>query len=200
MINVNTVVLQTVEAVPQHVAGLWIEPSCRLVEQEQVWLVDQRASDRQTSHHPAAQGVDDAVGPLAQLDELQQCFRPATALGTWDVEVATVQNEVLHDGELFVEGVELRHHAEPTADRSAIGCGVHAEDVQRPRGGRRYASDHAHRRRLAGAIRAEESERLALVDVEVDRVDRDEFAVLLGEAPRRDQCFAHPGDTSQRPR
>ena len=47
---------------------------------------------------------------------------------------------------------------------------------------RRDAADHPHRRALPRAVRAEEAERLARADVEVDPVDRDEVAEALDEA------------------
>ena len=58
---------------------------------------------------------------------------------------------------------------------------------------RRDAADHPHRRALAGAVRAEEAEGLARLDVEVDPVDRDEVAEALDEAARVDHgaVFAH---------
>src|SRR5262249_49667044 len=56
-----------------------------------------------------------------------------------------------------------------------------------PAGGRRDATDHAHRRALARAVRAEEAEPLALVDVEVDSVDSDELAEAFHESTRVDQ-------------
>ena len=55
-----------------------------------------------------------------------------TACG--QVEVAAVDEQVLADGQLGVEGVLLRHDAEPGADLRAVGRGVHAEDPQRAAG------------------------------------------------------------------
>ena len=56
-----------------------------------------------------------------------------------------------------------------------------------PVGDRRDAADHPHRRGLAGAVRAEEAERFAGRDVEVDGVDRGEVAEALGQAAGMDE-------------
>src|SRR4029079_15822113 len=52
---------------------------------------------------------------------------------------------------------------------------------------RRDARDHPHRRGLAGTIGTEEPERLALLDVEVDPVDRRELAEPLRQAAGMDE-------------
>ena len=49
-------------------------------------------------------------------------------------------------------------------DRARAGRGEHAR------------REDADRRRLAGAVRPEQPEELAFVDVEVERVERDDFA------------------------
>ena len=68
--------LELVELVPQQVARLRIETGGRLVEQQQVGLVDQRAGDAHPPLLPAGQGVDLAVGAVAELDEVEQFGGP----------------------------------------------------------------------------------------------------------------------------
>src|SRR5690606_876947 len=76
--------------------------------------------------------------------------------------------------QILVEGVELRAHPEPGPDLRALPYRVHAQDAQHPARGARHAPDHPHRRGFAGAVRAEEAERLTGPHLEVDAVDRDE--------------------------
>src|SRR5581483_8942324 len=98
-----------------------------------------------------------------------------------------VDEHVLAHGELVVERVRLRHDAEPTADLRAVSNRVEVEDAQGAAARRRDAADHAHRRALAGAVRAEEPERLAGLHVEVDPVDGDEVAELLTQSARMNE-------------
>jgi hypothetical protein len=62
------------------VAGLRVEAGRRLVEQQQLGLVDERAGDHEAPLHPARQRLDLVAGPLGQLDELEQLDRPAPRL------------------------------------------------------------------------------------------------------------------------
>ena len=73
------------------------------------------------------------------------------------------------------------------ADLRAVAARIQAEDDELAVADRRDAADHPHRRGLAGAVRAEEAERLARRDVEVDRVDGGELAEPLRQAAGMDQ-------------
>ena len=79
-----------------------------------------------------------------------------------------------------------------TPSRARI-CGPSRAGVQArgcvsvPARDRRDAADHPHRRGLAGAVRAEEAERFARRDVEVDGVDGGEVAEPLGQAAGMDE-------------
>ena len=104
-----------------------------------------------------------------------------------DVEETGEDDEVLEDGQVVVEVDLLGDDAGdllegPVVDRRGV-----PGDRQGPRGQGRDAVDHAHGRRLAGAVRAEEAEALALEDLEVDAVHGDEVAVLLGQLDGRDE-------------
>ena len=130
------------------------------------------------------------LGAIGELHELEQLLGAAPALGARQVEVAAVEHEVVEHGELLVELVLLRHDADPGPDLLAVAGRVHPEDPQLALGDRRDAADHAHRRRLAGAVRPEEAERLAAVDLDVDPVDGGEVAEPLDQAAGRDQRLA----------
>ena len=67
--------LQSIEALPQHVARLRVETGGRLVEQQDLGLVDQGARDRQPALHAARQRVDPRVAAIGELHELQQLRR-----------------------------------------------------------------------------------------------------------------------------
>jgi hypothetical protein len=65
---------------------------------------------------------------LGELRELEQVVRTLRALVAAQTEVAAVDQQVLADGQLIVEGVLLRHDAEAGTDRRAVAVGVLAED------------------------------------------------------------------------
>ena len=77
----HAALLQPVEAVPDDVAGLRVEAGGRLVEQQQLGLVDERAGDREPALHAARQRLDLVAGTLGELDEVEQLveLRPQLA-------------------------------------------------------------------------------------------------------------------------
>ena len=150
-------------------------------------LVDQRAGDGQAALQAAGQRVDLVVRAVRELHELQQGGGPLPDEAPRQAEIPAVDEQVLPHGQLDVEGVLLRHHAQPGPDRRAFLDRIAAEDGQLPAGGRRDAADHPHRGGLARAVRPEEPERLPAVQVEVDAVDRSEAAELLGQAAGLDE-------------
>src|SRR5690606_3139126 len=145
--------------------------------------------------HPARQRLDPALGPIGELHELEQLLRALSADRPREVEVAAVDEHVVLDAELLVELVLLRHDTDPGADLLAVARRVEPEDPQLALAHRRHATDHAHRRRLAGTVRAEKPERLAAPHVDVDAVDGDEVTEALHELARRDQGVRHAEST-----
>ena len=136
-----------------------------------------------------------------KLDELEQPVGPPAQLPAREAEVAPVDDDVRAHRQLGVERVLLRHDPEPGADERAVALRIKSEDAERPSADRRDAADHPHRRALAGPVRAEEAERLAACDVEVDPVDGGQLAEALDESAGMDEWAGggHGADTSSRP-
>ena len=109
---------------------LRVEAGGRLVEQQDLGPVDQRAGDGQPALHAAGEVLDLGARLLGELDELQQLVAPLADLRAREPEVAAVDVEVVAHGELGVEGVLLRAHADPGPDPRAVGRRVEAEDAQ----------------------------------------------------------------------
>ena len=124
-------------------------------------------------------------------------------------EVAAVHDEVLGHGEVRIEVVHLRHDAD--ADARATGVARHRLADQRDLAAIRLgeAEAAAQRRRLAGAVRAEQRVAGAASNRERQAVDDGRAAVVLaqpvddehviGNRGGRRRQGAHPGDQSKRP-
>ena len=142
-------------------AGLRIEAGGRLVEEQQVRLVDQRAGDRQAPLHPARQRLDLVVGALGRAGRTRAARRRGARLrrGTGRSTGRRSAGS---------RGPSARCRACPAGARRRCRAriagpsrrGSQAEDAQRAVADRRDAADHPHRRGLAGAVRAKEAERL----------------------------------------
>ena len=120
--------LQPVKAVPEGVAGLGVEARGGLVEQQQLGLVDQGPGDRQAPLHPARQRIDPVIGPVRQLGELDEALDAGSKLAPGQVEVATVDVEVLPHRQLQVQVVLLGHDPEPAPDSRTVAIRVEPED------------------------------------------------------------------------
>ena len=96
--------------------------------------------------------------------------------------------QVLPDGELPVERVRLRDDADQLLGGRGVPDHVDAGDEGPSRRRDDPGREHPGRRRLPGAVRAQEAEDLALVDREVQVVDGAEVGagVDLGEVDRAD--------------
>ena len=68
----HAALLEPVQPVPEEVARLRVEARRRLVEEQQVRLVDQRPRDRQAPLHAARQRLHLVLRALGELDELEQ--------------------------------------------------------------------------------------------------------------------------------
>ena len=157
-----------------------VDAGGRLVEEQDVRLVGERLGDHRPPLHAARQFDDSRLALLPQREIAQQPLDEGGIGGA--AEQPAAERHRRCDGGENVERDLLRHEA----DRSRG-----PRDSRGPRHGRRQdparrhrnrAADDADQRRLAGAVRAEEGEDLALLDGEVDRVEGEKARlVALGD-------------------
>ena len=179
--------LEPVEPIPDEMARLRVEAGGGLVEQEQLGFVDKRAGNRQPAFHPARKKLHPIPGSVSQLNEIKELLGSAPSLVAGDPKVARVGEQVFIDEQLGVQRVGLWDDAQPRADSRTIPGWVLAQHTQGPARRRRDAPDHPHGRRFTGAVRAEEAERLAALDIEVDRVNGNEVRESLCQATGMDK-------------
>ena len=118
--------------------------------------------------------------------------------GTRHAEIAPIDPQVLRNGEIGIEVVELRHHAYALPRFARTGRHGLAEelDVASIRIGE--AEAEAQRRGLAGAVRTEEPEALARRDVEIDAAHDFQRAIALAQPDRAHDAHAQWARTSPR--
>ena len=138
-----------------------------LVEQEHVGVEVRRDREAEPHVHPRrvrAHRPVDRLLELGERDDLVEALADLRALQPVD---RAVQEDVLAAGEVGVEaGAELEQRADPAADGdAALG---RLDDP----------GDQAQQRRLAGAVPADEPDRLARLDRERDVAQRQDVARL----------------------
>ena len=100
--------------------------------------------------------------------------------------VARELREMLGDREVLVHGRGLEHDADPPSPVEIRGRWIGAEHLHLTRIALSVALQDLDRRRLAGAVRTEQTEDLAGAELEVDALQRFELAIRLGQAANAD--------------
>jgi hypothetical protein len=134
--------------------------------------VQQAARDVQALLHPARVALGALVLASLEADDLEQLLDPAPLFARGDAvelgEVAevVVAGEALVDAALAAEDV-----ADPLAHLVRLLDDVQPEHARAAGRRDQQRDQHLDRRRLARPVRAEQSEQLALGDLEVDPAD-----------------------------
>ncbi len=106
--------------------------------------------------------------------------------------------QVLLDRERDVEVVELRRDAELRPRLLRLLRQREAEQLQLALVGDRLRGQQAHRRRLAGAVRAEQADARALGHVEIESVDGGDLAVALDDTAEPDRELGQMSPSTER--
>src|ERR1700682_1320730 len=103
----HALLLEAVEAVPNQVPRLRVEPGGGLIEEQQIGLVDEGAGDREPPLHPTGKKLDVTTGTVRQLDEIEELLGALPGHITRQTEVAGVRIQVLVNMEFEVQRVGL---------------------------------------------------------------------------------------------
>ena len=161
-------------------AQLEVERAERLVEEEDGRVVDERPGERDTLLLAAGQ-LPGAAGAVArQPHELERLAHAMRLVVLADALLPQPVADVLGDGHVREQGVVLEHRVDVTAVRRDARDRLPGE-VDLARGRLLEAGDHAQRRRLPAAGRAEERVERAASDLEVHGVDGGDVAEALGD-------------------
>ena len=153
------------DLVPERGAALDVEAGRRLVEEEDARPVGEREREVEPALHPARVAADLAVGGVGEADPLEQFAAALVALGLAEAVQGGLQAHVLAAGQQRVERGLLQGGADRGAHLRPFLDDVEAGDAGGAGGGREEGGQHQHRRRLAGAVGAEEAVDLALGDL-----------------------------------
>src|SRR5215207_4939931 len=159
----------------EELGAFGVERGERLVEHEQLGLVQERTAEREPLRHSARVGRDPLAAPVPEAVALEQHSDPLAALGN-AVEAAE-EVEVLERGEVPVEERLVAEVAEPATIQ------IEVEPAPRRRG---KPGEQPEQRRLARSVRSRDDQKAATVDVEVERPERATATVALLDAASPD--------------
>ncbi len=155
--------------------------------------MDEPEGDIEPAAHPAGVGLHDAVSSIRDADELEQLIRPRLQRAAAHPLHAALEHQVLTARAELVDARVLRHVPDQPANRVLLAAHVVPEDRRCAFVGVRERDEYAYRRRLAGAVRAEETEDLALADLERHAVERSNLAVRLTQLADGDRIHRRRG-------
>ena len=162
-------------------AELQVERAERLVQQQHLRAVDERARERDSLALSARELRGPACAVAGQLHGAKRFLDALLALGLRHAADLQSVRDVLGNRHVRKERVVLEDGVHVPRVRRVVGH-VAAGELHRARVGLLEAGDQAERRRLAGAGRPEHREELAPGDLEVDAVDGDDVAVELPQS------------------
>jgi hypothetical protein len=144
----------------QHVAGHRVERTERLVHEQDVGLLGERAGQCRALAHAARQLVGPLVAEAVEVDRADQLGRPLLAVGAGHPGQPHRQLDVLGDGEPGEQRRFLEHHRGAAADLDlAAGRGFEA-------------GDEIQDGRLAAPGCADQADELTAFDGEIDIAQR----------------------------
>ena len=156
------------DLLPDGQPGGGVESGGGLVEEEHLRPVHERAGEVQPPLHPAGVGLGAPVGGVGQPDQLEQLVGPVAPRRAMDPVQPALELEQLASGLHRVEADLLERDADAPPHLIAVVHHVVTCHRSGPRRRRQQGAEHPHDGRLAGAVRAQEAEDLALGHPEVD--------------------------------
>src|SRR5262249_1188306 len=173
---------ERVDQRPELLPHLRVETDRWLVHEHKLRPVHERAGDQEPPPHPAGKLVDAGVPPVDEPRHLERPLDRLLPVRAVDPVEVREDQQVLLDGERDIEVVELRHHAALRAGLLRVSRQREAEHLELALVGDRLRGEQPHRRRLAGAVGAEQADARPDGNVEVEPVDGDDVSVVLEDA------------------
>jgi hypothetical protein len=179
---------QSLDALQDRIAALRIHPYGRLVQNQQLRPVQQPDADVQAPLHSPRVRLGLITGPVGEAGHLHPLAAAVLRLGSGHAIKPGEEHQILTGRKVRVNGKILRHVADGALGPDGMGAhrltGHHDLAVVPLK----KASDHRDRRCLTGPVRAQQSVRLARVDMEPDPIDGDKVT----KAPPKPAAFQHP--------
>ena len=164
-----------------------IEGGRRLVEEEDVGIVQERPGEREALLHPAAEAAHAVVATVGKAEGFEQARDLVVQPPACHTVETAEECEVLGGTEALVQGGRLGQDACPAANADAVDRRVHPEHLDLAGVTAKHAVEQPDGRRLAGAVVTEQAERLARADLEREPVDgrhRAEPTAKIGRSNR----------------
>ena len=166
-----------------------IDAERRLIHDDDFRVLHEDIGDAETLPHTSRVGARLPVRGVGHADPLEEADGPLFRCFSCEAVHHAGENQVLTTAHVRIEADIIRQVADDFLDRQRIPRAVEAIDFSCTGGRIREAEQHQGRGGLAGAVRTEQTEDLAFMNLEVQVIDRGYVAVLLHQLVRPDDDF-----------
>ena len=190
------------QLLPETAPRFRVDRTGRLVEEQQLRRMHDRAGQRQALLLPAAHGAGELRRLRLQVVGLEQGVDPLAARRARQALHAGEEQQVLAHAEVLVQRELLGHVPHPPPQGLGLRRDAQAEHLDLAGAGGQQPAQHADGGGLPGSVRAEEAVHRRARHRQVDRVDRLQRAEALAQATRADRERAvsdHPQPPRTRP-
>jgi hypothetical protein len=150
------------------VPRLGVNTECRLVDDQQLRLMQQRPGERHPAAHAAGQAGHQIVCPVSEINELKNL---GDALGGLGQRVQRRgEPQVLGDGQFLIERGLLQDHSDTAPQRGTPGRQLLPQHLCGPLEGAVQPCHHTEQRALPGAVGAQYPGDPGRLDFQIDPV------------------------------
>ena len=137
--------------------------------------------------HSARVRLHDAVARVGEIEALEQVGGALTGALAAEVVEEPDHLDVFEPGQVLVDGRVLAGEADPRAQLGGVADDVEAVDAGAPAAGRQERRENPDGGGLAGAVRPQQAEHRAALDLEVDSAQGLDVLVGLAQPLRLDR-------------
>ena len=161
-----------------------VERRCRLVEEHELRVPEQRDTQPEPLLHPLREAAHGVVGTIGQPDPVERLVDGSPSIGGGDPAEPRVEREDLAGVQPGLVAEELGQVADPRPGRAVAERGAEDATAARRRPGE--AEQELDRGRLAGAVGTEQPDDLATPDDQVEAGQGRRRSVRLDDAVELD--------------
>ena len=180
-------ITQALYQIENRTAALRIDSHGRLVEYQELRLMENSAGEVQASLHSAREGTRELVGAWRQTHGVKGVFHSKTEPVPAQIVHPSPEIEVLASSQIRVQSDRLRDdtnqgpRGRPCVDIDAVDCYF-------ARIARENSGNHRDRGGLAGPVGSEQTVDFTRVDREADVIDSDSLAEAFSEPAHLEHC------------
>src|ERR1700686_676906 len=146
---------------PKKQPGLRVQAGTGLLQEKYLGVVHHGARDGETLHHAAGESANHLIGPVTEFEAIEQRLRTLGSLPGIEAEIGAVEEQNFASGERKIKIRTLRYHSNQPLDRDLLLPDIMLANPSLAASRSRAGSEDSNRRRLARAVRSQQTEDLS---------------------------------------